>query len=74
MMSTYITNSEEWWEKQMEEAGEVGRMYIKKKLDIVKSYVLDEFNIDLDQLRSTLMRRQKDIEGGKIDLTSVEIK
>ena len=58
----------------MEEAGEVGRMYIKKKLDIVKSYVLDEFNIDLDQLRSTLMRRQKDIEGGKIDLTSVEIK
>lgn len=74
MMSTYITNSEEWWQQQMEAAGEVGSMYITKKLDIVRNYVQDEFNIDLDKLRSTLMRRQKDVENGAVDLTSVEIK
>lgn len=74
MMSIYITNSEEWWEAQMEAAGEAGRIYINKKLDIVRDYMLDGFNIDIDQLRATLMRRQKDVEQGKIDLTSVEIK
>lgn len=74
MMSTYITNSEEWWEAQMEIAGEQGRIYINKKLDLVRDYLRDGFNIDLDELRATLMRRQKDVEEGKIDLTSVEIK
>ncbi len=74
MMSTYITNSEEWWNERMEEAGETGRLYLTKKLDMVRSYLADEFDIDLDELRSTLMRRQKDIQDGKIDLTSVEIK
>lgn len=74
MMSVYITNPEEWWNEQMEAAGEAGRVYINKKLDIVRDYMLDGFNIDIDQLRATLMRRQKDVEQGKIDLTSVEIK
>ena len=74
MMSIYITNSEEWWNERMEEAGETGRLYLTKKLDMVRSYLADEFDIDLDELRSTLMRRQKDIQDGKIDLTSVEIK
>ena len=58
----------------MEAAGPVGRVYLAKKLDLVRDYMRDEFDIDIDQLRSTLMRRQKDIENGKIDLTSVEIK
>ena len=74
MMSTYITNPEEWWEAQMEAAGENGRVCINKKLDLVREYMMDSFNIDIDELRSTLMRRQKDVEQGKIDLTSVEIK
>lgn len=74
MMSTYITNSEEWWEAQMEAAGETGRMYINKKLDLVRDYLEDGFNIDIDELRATLMRRQQDVAEGKIDLTSVEIK
>ena len=54
--------------------GPVGRVFIAKKLDLVRDYMRDEFDIDIDELRSTLMRRQKDIENGKIDLTSVEIK
>lgn len=74
IMSTYITNSKDWWEEQMEAAGEEGRTLIYKKLDLVREYLKDGFNIDIDELRSTLMRRQKDIELGKIDLTSVEIK
>lgn len=74
MMSTYITNSSEWWEEQMEAAGETGRILISRKLDLVRDYMLDGFDIDIDELRSTLMRRQKDVEQGEIDLTSVEIK
>lgn len=74
VMSTYITNSEEWWESQLAQAGAAGSIYLNKKLDIVRDYLKDEFNIDIDELRSTLMRRQNDIAEGKIDLTSVEIK
>lgn len=74
MMSTYITNSAEWWANQMDAAGPTGRNLINKKLDLVRDYLRDGFDIDLDELRSTLMRRQKDVEDGKLDLSTVEIK
>ena len=33
----------------------------------------DSFNIDLDQLRATVLRRQKDVFDGQVDLHSVKL-
>ena len=47
---------------------------INAKLDIVRSYMRDSFNIDIDVLRATILRRQKDVFSGQVDLHSIEIK
>ena len=79
MMSMYVTNTEEQWEQWMQEAAgtddnpQPGRAYLESKLEIVRSYMRDNFNIDLDELRDAVLRREHDIVSGKIDLTDVSI-
>ena len=72
MLSEYVTHSQEWWDKQIEEAGDAGQ-YIEAKKDIVKNYMLDTFNIDIDVLRATVLRRQNEVWQGKVILDSVDI-
>ncbi|MBR1547162.1 MAG: putative zinc-binding metallopeptidase [Prevotella sp.] len=72
MLSMYVCFSESTWNGWMAEAGSNGARLIAAKLDIVKSYMLQTFNIDLDELRSSLQRRQKLVTSGYIDLTSLE--
>ena len=73
MLSEYITHSQAWWEGQIAKAGEKGYL-IEAKLDIVRSYMQDNFNIDIDVLRATVLRRQDDVFAGRVDLHSIEIK
>ncbi|MDE5810602.1 MAG: putative zinc-binding metallopeptidase [Muribaculaceae bacterium] len=73
MMSIYITNSASYWESQMEEAGD-GASAIQQKLDIVRDYMKTNFNIDIDELRNILQRRQSDIANGAINLTDLTLK
>ncbi len=73
MLSEYITHSEAWWNEQISKAGESGSL-IDAKLDIVRNYMLDSFNIDIDVLRATVLRRQEDVFSGQVDLHSIEIK
>ena len=73
MMSVYVTNSQEKWDSWMEQAGTAGATLISAKLDLVKSYMATTFDIDLDQLRSTILRRQEEVTSGKVDLTSLTI-
>ncbi len=73
MLSIYITNSPEYWETQITEAGD-GADAIQQKLDIVRDYMKTNFNIDIDQLRNILQRRQKDVASGAIDLTDLTLK
>ncbi len=72
MLSEYITHSQAWWDEQIGKAGENGAL-INAKLDIVKTYMLESFNIDVDQLRATVLRRQDDVFSGQVDLHSVTI-
>ena len=72
MMSVYVTNSAEWWEGQMVAAGD-GRSTIETKLEIVKNYMQETFNVDLDQLRSVILRRQDEVMAGKVDLTNLDL-
>ncbi len=77
MLSLYIINTPEWWESQLEEAsadGASGAELLKTKLDYVRSYMSDTFKIDIDLLRSTVLRRQTEVHEGKVDLTDLTLK
>ncbi len=50
-----------------------GRDYIEAKLEIVRNYMSDTWNIDIDILRESILRREQDIVAGKIDLTDLTI-
>ena len=50
-----------------------GADLIKAKLDIVRNYMKNNFDIDIDQLRATVLRRQQEVMSGEVDLTSVEV-
>ena len=81
MVAEYVTHDAAWWEKQMKAAETTyaveqkltGRELIEQKLDIVKTYMHDEFKIDLDVLRDAINRRQNDVISGKIDLDDIQL-
>lgn len=74
MVSEYVTHDEEWWNKQLRDAGESGAAALVTKLGIVRNYMHDSFNIDIEQLRATVIRRQNEVFSGKVDLNDITIK
>lgn len=52
-----ITWSDEEWAQLFKAAGEAGTAKIKKKIAIMKQYMLEEYKIDLDKLRQVADRR-----------------
>ncbi|MCF0175531.1 MAG: hypothetical protein HUJ94_01715 [Bacteroidales bacterium] len=73
MLSVYITKTPEYWASQLKLAGDSAK-YITAKLDIVRQYMFDNFNIDIDVLRDVIARRQGDVVKGLIDLSDITIK
>ena len=73
MFSTYVTNPQSWWDQQMTEAGTEGAALIQKKLDIVRTYMKTEWNIDLDELRAEVLRRENNVINGSVSLTDLSI-
>lgn len=71
MLSTYVCNPVSRWDGWMKEAGADGARLITAKLDIVRSYMRDTFGIDIDQLRTTLQRRQQEVQQGRINLSEL---
>ena len=57
------------------EAGEhfSGDELILAKIAQVRKYMADTFNIDIDQLRDAVLRRQAEVMAGEVDLTSLEV-
>lgn len=74
MLSMYLTNNAEWWEAQLSAAGVEGASLLESKLFIVRSYMSDTWNIDIDVLRNSIQRRMGQVINGKIDLTDLSIK
>ncbi len=60
-LSYYVTYSVEQWEAKMSTAGTSGAAIINTKLEIVKEYMADVWDIDLDELRDVLARRYDEI-------------
>jgi len=50
-----------------------GDKLILSKIALVRKYMADTFNIDIDQLRAAVLRRQGEVVAGHVDLTSLEI-
>lgn len=73
MLSEYITHDKTWWNAQLEEAGDAAQC-IKAKLEIVRTYMQETFNIDIEELQSAILRRQEDVVNGKIDLNDITIR
>ena len=47
--------------------------FIQKKLDIVRSYMKTEWNVDIDELRDEILRRENNIINGSVSLTDLSI-
>lgn len=73
MLSIYVTNSKAYWDNVMSTASASTQSALSQKLDIVRTYMKDSFNIDIDELRDALQRRQADVVEGKVDLTDLTI-
>lgn len=73
MLSIYVTNTEEYWNEQLKEAGSSADL-IRAKLQIVRDYMKSVWSIDIDELRSVIIRRQNDVMQGKVDLSDLTVK
>ena len=57
MLSSYVTMSQSEWNAILADAGTTGAASISAKLDIVRHYMQDSWNVDIDQLRAAVLRR-----------------
>ena len=75
MLSKYVTVSESEWQAIIDDAknadkkeGEQdGADYINAKLDIVRSYMQDAWNINIDELRDAVLRRASELNTIDLD-------
>ena len=61
LLSIYVTNTEAYWNNVIKNAG-AGADKINAKFDIVYNYMLNSWNIDLNELRDIIQRRQGEID------------
>lgn len=68
--ATYVTYSQEGWQRILDQAGPEGTAILNQKLDLVKSYFLNSWDLDIDNLRDILLRRSA--ESVTLDLRSLK--
>lgn len=73
MLSIYVTNDAAGWQSMMNSRPASSRALINQKLENVRKYMLDSYNIDIDQLRDVIQRRQKEVISGQVDLRDLSI-
>jgi len=57
----YVTHDQAWWNKALAVAGTTSASLITKKIEIVRSYFLMKWNIDIDLIRTVILRRGNDV-------------
>lgn len=65
-ISVYVTHSKEYWDQQIIIAGD-GAEFIIKKLEILKDYLRDSWNLNLEQLRDIVQRRTGELSTLDLD-------
>ena len=61
IIAKYATNPQGWWESLLASSGEEGKAKMEKKMEIVRSWLLQSWNIDLDGLRDVVQRRSSEL-------------
>ena len=74
MFSIYVTNTDTQWAAWLQTAGTAGAPSIESKLSIVRDYMKNAWGIDMDELRSIVLRREADIVAGKVNLSDLTVK
>ncbi|MDR1414578.1 MAG: putative zinc-binding metallopeptidase [Odoribacteraceae bacterium] len=69
IIAFYVVKPDGWWEEQMAIAGEPGASLLAAKLDIVKAYLKDVWELDIDYLRAVVQRRFGELNN--LDLTDL---
>lgn len=59
--AAYITYTDEHWARLYAAAGAQGKAKIDKKVEIMKTYMKESWNIDMDQLRDEARRRSAEV-------------
>lgn len=57
LISIYVTNSQEKWDSLLAMAGSSGSAIINQKFEIVRNYLRDSWQIDIQELRDEVLRR-----------------
>lgn len=70
LQSLYIMETAEAWDAILKIAGP-GAALIQSKMDIVRNYLLSKWQIDIDQLRSIVHRREGELSSLNIDNISL---
>lgn len=65
--STYVTSTDEEWNKIMSKANVDGRNKINQKLRIVKDYFADNWKLDVDALRNAVQKREQTLREQNFD-------
>jgi substrate import-associated zinc metallohydrolase lipoprotein len=66
----YITNPDALWAQKMAAAGEEGSAIILQKLDMIRTYMKDSWNIDIDELHKAVQHRA--VEMSSLDLETLK--
>lgn len=66
-IAMYITHDQAYWDNMMEKAGKEGAAILKRKFTIVFNYMLETWEINLNELREVVLRRQSEVN--RLDLT-----
>lgn len=61
IIAKYVTNPAGWWEELLISSGEEGKAKMEKKMEIVRAWLLQSWNIDLDGLRDIVQRRSSEL-------------
>ena len=67
MFSCYVTDTDAMWQKRLAQAvtaangDESGKKAILAKLSIIRNYLKDSWGVDIDKLRTIVLRRAGEV-------------
>ena len=62
IIAHYVTHDETWWNALLADAQETGADLINQKFNIVRDYLSDIWDININELREVVLRRESEID------------
>lgn len=71
LISHYVTNTQDQWDEKLRIAGTTGKPIIDRKVEMIRSYLKNFWEIDLDALRTEFQTRLQNV--GNVDLDNIKL-